>query len=82
MIYGRFKWNLLAALIMCVLAVSSCNPKSGNEHIVQNLQKQVPFMIIVPSYLPSGFYTYPIEIGEPDEGPYNSIGLGMGIKVF
>jgi hypothetical protein len=68
----------LGIIALCVLLAYSCT--NGNESIVKSLQKQVPFTIIVPSYLPSGFYPEPLEIGTPTEGLNDSIGISFTYK--
>jgi hypothetical protein len=77
MIYYKVKLNLLALLFLCALVISSCNSVSRNDQIIQKLQKQVPFTLVVPTYLPTGFYAYPTEIGEPTKGSNDYVELRL-----
>ncbi len=72
--------------VVCVLTLLlSCKtldrttPTSGMGTI-EELRKQVPFTIIVPSYLPDDVSPYPVGILGPGKGPSsdNSVMVGFG----
>ena len=73
-------------LLVCVLIlVSSCNVPNGTSSsnvggIIENLQKEVPFTIVIPAYLPVGISPYPTGILGPGKGRFSdsSIMVGFG----
>jgi hypothetical protein len=67
--------NAVMALVLLSFAFcSSCSLSSravdGNGgQIIANLQKQLPFTLVVPTYLPTGFLPYPTGVAGPSKGP-------------
>lgn len=72
-------------LLVCVLILVSCNILSGTTptngtDILEELQKEVPFTIIIPKYLPADISPYPTGILGPAQGANsdNSVAVGFG----
>jgi len=72
-------------LLGCVLILVSCNIISGTTstksgEIFEKLQKEVPFTIVVPTYLPKDISHYPSLILGPGKTPSdeNSVMVGFG----
>ncbi len=83
---ARSKWLLLvilsAILLLFSLTSSACglmNENSGYDtDIVEKLQKEVPFTIVIPTYFPDGIPPYPTGISGPSEGKTSeSVGIGF-----
>jgi hypothetical protein len=71
-------------LLVCMLILASCNILGGTtstngSDIIEKLQKEVPFTIIVPAYLPADISPYPTEFFGPSNGVTsdNSVGVGF-----
>jgi len=66
-------------LLSCVLILASCSILNGS-YVFEILQKEVPFTIIVPTYLPADISPHPAGILGPGTGAYseNSVAVGFG----
>jgi len=75
----------IATMILVSALASSCsllNPPRHGAQIIADLQKQLPFTLVVPTYLPPGFLSYPAGIAGPGKGPgsENSVEVGFGYE--
>lgn len=76
--------SIIFLTIYVLILVSSCNiqediTSNNGGDIIEQLQKEVPFTIIVPTYLPMDISSYPTGILGPGKGVTdNSVAVGFG----
>jgi len=86
--------RVISPLILMIILLVSCkssqdNPYGYDTDAISKLQKEVPFVIVVPSYFPQDIIPYPAEINGPSQIAFsNSVGFGLvyrakkGIKSY
>jgi len=74
----------LVGVILLLTPLSACgliNQSSGHDNdIIEELQKEVPFTIVTPTYFPEGIEPYPSNIGGPSKGSDEVVGLTLGYR--
>jgi hypothetical protein len=72
-------------IALFVIIFSGCKgpedviPQS-NDQTIQELQQKVPFIIVIPTYLPSEIIPHPISISGPSKGPHSDDSIVIGIN--
>jgi hypothetical protein len=56
----------LILLLACGTANSSTY--GSNTHLIENLQKQISYKIVIPTYFPKGIQPYPVAVSGPAQG--------------
>jgi len=70
--------SLVCMGFLVVLVIGCTNYQSAASEVIANVQKDVPFTIIVPAYFPSDVRPVPSQISGPSTNDItNSVGVGI-----
>jgi hypothetical protein len=77
----KYFWILVVFYILVQCCILGCgNTQADYSAQVAIAQKNVPFRIVVPTYLPPNMKNYPISISPPDKGTISDNSIIMGIR--